>query len=254
MTIKLIVTDLDRTLLRTDKTVSDYTRGIFARCRDCGILTAFATARYFRTVEEWLLPLTGMSPDVIISLNGAYAYTYPARKTLYSAMLDADTGDALARRLRGNGITVGTDTARYSAREINPTHAAFTVVCDFAEPLNQRVHYIDVHADRETIAEITAKFPNVRFQGYSDVDLLSITHKDARKHTALAAVMGTLGFAPEEVAVFGDDVNDIDMLTLPGVNAVAVENAIPEVKAVAGYICSCNDADGVAKWIEENVL
>jgi hydroxymethylpyrimidine pyrophosphatase-like HAD family hydrolase len=42
--IKLIVADLDNTLLRRDKTISDYTADVFRRLRGRGVLTAFATA------------------------------------------------------------------------------------------------------------------------------------------------------------------------------------------------------------------
>ena len=52
---------------------------------------------------------------------------------------------------------------------------------------------------------------------------------------------------------FGDDYSDIDLLSYC-VNSIAVANAINEVKSVANYVCSDCDEDGVAKWLEENVL
>jgi len=57
----------------------------------------------------------------------------------------------------------------------------------------------------------------------------------------------------KNVAVFGDDTSDIDILRSAGIG-VAVQNAIPEVKAVADYVCGDCDKDGVARWIEENIL
>jgi len=45
MNIKMIVTDLDGTLLRSDKTVSKYTKSVLHRCCEAGIKTAVATAR-----------------------------------------------------------------------------------------------------------------------------------------------------------------------------------------------------------------
>jgi len=47
--------------------------------------------------------------------------------------------------------------------------------------------------------------------------------------------------------------SDVDWLSYC-VNSVAVANAIDEVKAVANYVCGDCDDDGVAKWLEENVL
>ena len=52
---------------------------------------------------------------------------------------------------------------------------------------------------------------------------------------------------------FGDDFDDAESMQLCGLG-VAVENAIPEVKAVADEVAESNDADGVAKWIETHVL
>jgi len=56
-----------------------------------------------------------------------------------------------------------------------------------------------------------------------------------------------------EITAFGDDLNDIDMLEFSGIS-VAMVNALDNVKAVADYICDTNDNDGVAKWLEENLL
>ena len=54
MGIKMIVTDLDNTLLRRDKTVSEYTASVFSKCRNAGIKIVFATARPARAVAKWL--------------------------------------------------------------------------------------------------------------------------------------------------------------------------------------------------------
>ena len=78
-------------------------------------------------------------------------------------------------------------------------------------------------------------------------------HKDATKANAVAALSRYWNIAQSEIVAFGDDLNDIDLLTYAGVG-VAVANALDEVKAVADDICDTNDNDGVAKWLEENVL
>ena len=71
--IKMIVTDLDNTLLRRDKTISNYTIDVFKRVHECGVLTAFATARDFRFVTEHISPLFDITPDILIADNGALA-------------------------------------------------------------------------------------------------------------------------------------------------------------------------------------
>lgn len=91
--IKMIVTDLDNTLLRRDKTISGYTMNVFRCVRERGILVAFATARYFRTVEEWVIPTIGIRPDIVISENGAYSYSHV--RPLYQSTFSPDIGNAL---------------------------------------------------------------------------------------------------------------------------------------------------------------
>jgi hypothetical protein len=61
------------------------------------------------------------------------------------------------------------------------------------------------------------------------------------------------GISLESIAAFGDDSNDIDMLKLCG-KGIAVSNAVPEVLKIADEITSSNDEDGVARWINSNII
>lgn len=61
------------------------------------------------------------------------------------------------------------------------------------------------------------------------------------------------GCTPEETAYFGDDHDDIEPIKMCGLG-VAVSNAIDDVKAVADYIAESNDADGVARFVEQVLL
>lgn len=64
--IKMIITDLDNTLLRNDKTISDYTASVLNKCRQNGIKIIFATARPARVAKHDIF-----TPDAIIADNGA---------------------------------------------------------------------------------------------------------------------------------------------------------------------------------------
>jgi len=81
----------------------------------------------------------------------------------------------------------------------------------------------------------------------------AISEKSVSKLKSIEATAKYFGLALSDVAAFGDDFNDVDMLKECGVG-VAVSNAIDEAKAAADFICESNDEDGVAKWIEENIL
>ena len=62
-----------------------------------------------------------------------------------------------------------------------------------------------------------------------------------------------IGIDLSDVIAFGDDINDLGMLKLAG-TAVAVSNAIDEVKAVADHITESNEQDGVAQFLERTIL
>ena len=66
--MKAIITDLDRTLLHTDKSVSEYTTSVFKKCHDRGIPVIAASARPLRAIRDYH-DIIGF--DAIIALNGA---------------------------------------------------------------------------------------------------------------------------------------------------------------------------------------
>jgi hypothetical protein len=82
------------------------------------------------------------------------------------------------------------------------------------------------------------------------VDKLAMVMRgDATKAKAVAALARHWGIAQSETVAFGDDLNDIDMLSYAG-TGVAMGNA----KAVSDFICLRNEDDGAADWIERNLL
>ena len=83
--------------------------------------------------------------------------------------------------------------------------------------------------------------------------LAMIMSENATKSRSLKLIAEHFGVRNDEVIAFGDDLNDIDMLSAAGVG-VAMENAVPEVKRIADDICGSNEEDGLARWIEENLL
>ncbi len=62
-----------------------------------------------------------------------------------------------------------------------------------------------------------------------------------------------LSISYHDIIAFGDDYNDLDMLTFAD-QAIVVANASMAIQEVANEVCPSNDEDGVAKWIEKNLL
>jgi hydroxymethylpyrimidine pyrophosphatase-like HAD family hydrolase len=72
--------------------------------------------------------------------------------------------------------------------------------------------------------------------------------RDVSKFSGVEKIRERYGFKKDEIAVFGDDTNDMEML-MEYPYSIAVGNAEPQVKSCAKYICDTNDNDGVAKWL-----
>lgn len=87
----------------------------------------------------------------------------------------------------------------------------------------------------------------------SENTLIMVMNREATKLNGIRRLAKHYAVNLEEVAAFGDDFNDMEMLCACGVG-VAVANAIPEVKAAADEVCGSNEGDGVARWIEERLL
>jgi len=216
------------------------------------VLIAFATARDFRFVTEHITPLFGIAPDIIIADNGALARSNS--KVLYKRLVPSITANALLPRFELVRCA-STENAYYLSGEYSNDHWSIgknaTVITDFSNGLENDLLYLDGNTTKPMI--ITEGFPDVRAVTYSDVSLVTVVHREATKLYALIAVERALNIDVSDVAAFGDDYSDIDVLSNCGVS-VAVANAIDEAKVAANHICDTNDNDGVAKWIEESVL
>jgi len=253
MNIKLIVTDLDNTLLRSDKIISEYSADVFRRVREKGILTAFATARDFRFVTEFISPASGIIPDILISDNGALA-RYDG-KDLYRKQIPAGTVNSLMARFKPVRC-VSTDKAYYLSGEYSNDHWSIgkkdTILSNMINNVEEDAFYIDGDIGNSFLSMIDI-YPDIRAVTYSDVDLVTIVHSEATKLNALTAVRVALNIESNNTAVFGDDYSDIEILS-EYKYSIAVANAIPECKTASNYICGDSNDDGVARWIEENCL
>ncbi len=106
--------------------------------------------------------------------------------------------------------------------------------------------------DKEKVEKIAASLgaDKLDYLPFSDIPWYKFSKKGATKECAITALCDHLKISPAQIVAFGDDFNDIGMLKLCG-KGIAMRNAIPEVQQVADEVCDSNEADGVARWIEE---
>ncbi|MCL2575228.1 MAG: Cof-type HAD-IIB family hydrolase [Defluviitaleaceae bacterium] len=255
MPIKMIVCDLDKTLLRSDGTVSQYNLDALEKCRRMGIKIGIATAR---TALSSKRITDALSPNVSITSGGAVVKI--GDESIYAATLSADTINTLLTRLMAEK-TVGfinphTVKGSFSNLPIpeewkDYSHAE---IRDFAkDPFTWDGEKIAVEMPFDLAQNIAVDFCDVETIAFSGEGWVQFAHKNATKYNGLKIATEHLGIDLKQVVAFGDDNNDIEMLTKTGYG-VAMANGIDAVKKAAKYQCDTNDNDGIARWLQENVL
>lgn len=270
----LYVSDLDGTLLRSDATLSDFSRTHLARLLDEGLQFTVASARSVVSMQALLAGLPLRLP--VIELNGAmvsdlatghhrviHAVEPGLLAELYALVLERGhvpfissfdgRVDCLYYSQAVNEGMRWYVRDRHEARDrrlrrtpdlrecLDQQIVAVTLV-DRLEPMQDMAGAV---AERFAEALATNFFEN----GYSPGWFwLTIHDRRATKDQAVRDLMDLVGVGPRDVVAFGDHWNDMRMFRMAG-TAVAVGNATDELKAHATEIIGTNDDDSVVKYI-----
>ena len=247
--IRMILTDLDHTLLRQDGSISGETLRILDDCRAKGILFAIATARYWIGAERYIGLL---KPDYEITTDGTLIHSHD--QCIYSCAFSVSETNGIIQSILqavpGAEITVAHDKVVYwnssHISESEKLHKA--VYCDYSKTLEVRANKIVAELPGEDIARRIAERMNCRLQCYRGEKWYAFLPNGSGKIEAIRALSKTSGIALADTVAFGDDRNDIEMLKLCG-TGVAVANAVPEALEAADEVTLSNDEDGVARWL-----
>lgn len=256
MKCKLLLFDLDGTLLQSDKTISSRTLQQLQQCRKQGILIGVSTSR---SQQNCLGFIKELQPDIVISSAGALVKYHD--EYIYKAEFSKEeTKDLIekARNICGREceITVDTVDAHYWNYKIDPKQAdkswgdtIYSDFCDFELPSLKICVEI---FDEKTARRLQDELPDCDCVRFSDGYWYKFTKKNATKEDAILQMCDACKLTPEEIIAFGDDYADIGMLKLCGVG-VAMGNAIDEVKCIADCVIGDNDHDGIAAYLENIV-
>lgn len=107
--------------------------------------------------------------------------------------------------------------------------------------------------DQNKADELAHKLPESDCIRFSDGYWYKFTKKNVTKENAIIKITEVCGFGTESIIAFGDDYADIGMLQLCG-TGVAMGNAIDEVKDKADVVIGSNDEDGIAVFIENEII
>ena len=256
---RLVATDLDGTLLRTDGTISPRTLEAIAQVLGAGIALVICTARPAR----WMRPLAPMlgGHGTAICANGGVIWDIGAETVLHEFPISCDVALEVVARLRPVLPQAAWAVERPTAFAHEPAYRSRWPVPDdtvvdaveallVVAPVKLMLRAPAVTADglvaiaREAVGELV----EVTHSSTADT-LLEMSASGVSKGSTLAALCASEGISPREVLAFGDMPNDLPMLRWAG-RSVAVANAHRDVLAVAGELTASCDEDGVAQVLE----
>lgn len=266
---RLAVSDLDGTLLNSQKQISHRSVKAIQNLKKKGILFVAATGRsdvmtkpYFRKIR---------CHNLVIGCDGAMIRNIETGEVLYEKGLSGEICRRAFEICKNYGLSyyifakdelVGDDPENERLK----IHQKFNETVEREEQIPIRfVEKLEEYIASHPVYKIVASHEKKEYldevggilNAELDVDairsgprVLAIKAKGVSKAAALKKLTARLGLSLKETVAFGDEVNDIEMLQTAGLG-IAMENADAVVKEYADEVTWSNDADGVARKLEE---
>lgn len=269
MSYKMIVLDLDDTLLRDDHTISERTKKALMDAQEFGVKVVLASGRPTYAMRDIAKELhLEKYGSYILSFNGAKITDCQTDEELFSSTLSPETTHHLYEVSRREDIDVWIHTYvgdtivteannQYTEIEAEITGLPIVEVDSFTAAIDEPVvKVLMVEAPERLIGiekQLQAEFAGKLSVMRSKPFFLEFTEAGVTKGTSLNYLIQKLGIKREEVIAMGDSYNDQAMIEFAGLG-VAMGNAPDDIKAIADHVTDTNMNDGVAKVVEEFVL
>ncbi|MDO4912081.1 MAG: Cof-type HAD-IIB family hydrolase [Lactobacillus sp.] len=266
MSVKLLAIDLDGTLLTSQQTIDDFTIDTLKEASRKGIKVVLCSGRPLSGILPFAKKL-GISGDseYAIAFNGAVAQSIDGEVIFSHQLKKTDLDNFLRFRKFANcNIDFETTHKFYSPDRDLCLNMLMNAVFTRNE-LEIRDEYSDdfkfvkcvfcCNSDLDEVEKLWNKLPQWAFDKYEIVrsfyHLAEITVRGASKGHAVSELAERLSIKEDEVAVFGDQGNDLSMFENPNFYKVAMGNAIEQIKDLATVVTADNDHRGVAKAVKE---
>ena len=263
MNKRMLLFDLDDTLLTSEKTITPCSIEAIKSCKGNGIFVGYITGRARPLRDEvFFTDKYDLPKDFIAYYNGAeiYAGDTPIESNAIPHEHAMKIILCLDKTYPKAKIGVYHEPWSYLKRKNYLEGENWNMVtgekmkCAISELPQYDVQRIRIEFDDSDDKNILNGFMTEETILFVNADgSAMILNKNATKERSLKRASAYFDIPIYDIIAFGDDINDMNMLKMAGVG-VAMANAIDKVKAVADCVCDTNDNDGVAKWLEENVL
>lgn len=269
MKYKLLVLDVDGTLLNDKKEITPHTHSALLKAQQMGVHVVLASGRPTNGVQPLAEALElNHYGGFILSYNGGQIINAQTGELMFEKRIDPAMIPYLDRKARENGFTIFT----YHKDFILTNNPDNPHVKEEAELNKMRIIGVDnfpeavdfspckciLTSDNEEelvgLENHWKKRLNGVLEAFRSEDyFLEVAPHFINKGNTLAVLMEMLHITTEEVIAIGDGVADVSMIQLAGLG-IAMGNARDSVKACADFTTMTNDMDGVAIAVEKAIL
>jgi len=272
---KIYITDLDHTFLRSDLSVSAFTQEVWNKKAQESIVS-IATARSFYSATKLLPNLTFNAPMIL--LDGTLIATADKKIIDTKFLHTASANELIAEAIKFDNIhpfVIGLKNDQLDESfdfPLTQTPTQTKVLLNYRDDARLLEHKNVVAKDqtfkvvymasKERLVPLTSHLKKMfgntfHFklspENYTGDYFLTVVHPLGDKAHALKIVCEHIGRSLDDVTVFGDSINDIEMFKLAG-HSLAVANALAETKAVAKKVLThTNDDDAVAHYLQSTM-
>lgn len=268
--IKLIVCDMDGTLLNSGHVISDRNLLAFEKARKAGIRTTICSGRIYTMLEAYLKHLNIREP--VITANGAAIVDTVTHSVLWSQPVPKQDAIKLLEFCRSNRLdysALGLESCFFSKNSVRiEKFREYNRIASQAGMREMDLRYFDedhscvgnleflkilVHelnpGELNRVREFITGNTSLKFTS-SESTLLDVSAGGIDKGVGVRKLLEMLGLKKSQICVFGDYLNDLPMFREAGF-PIAMGNSSDELKKAAALVTGTNDEDGVAAAIEK---
>lgn len=275
---KVIVMDVDGTLLNKSKKISEKTKKALMRAQENGIKLILASGRPTSGLMDYAKELKMDKYDgLLVSFNGSKVVRYKYDEILFNEAMTIKQGKAVLEHLKKFNVIpmiekkdtlyvndvyncfvnyqgIPFNIIQYEARGGKFKLAEEKDLAAFADyPLNKILTAGDPEYLKNNYKEMMEPFKDTLNCAFTADFYFEFTAKDIDKAKALDTVLSKFGYNSDEVIAFGDGENDISMIKYAGLG-IAMDNAVEKLKKNCDYVTSSNNEDGIALALEKFIF
>ena len=279
MPIKLLLADVDGTLVTHEKVLTGRAKAAANQMRKAGIAFAITSGRPPRGMQMLIEPLSLTTP--MAAFNGGL-FVRPDLSVIEQRVLQHDVVEPVIAIIRAHQLDVwiyrGIDwfvPARHGPhvdREEWTVKFPPSVVPDFTGKMDDVAKVVGVSDDLAAVAKceeavraefagtVCCKQSNASREPANQVSAarsqpyyLDVTHPDANKGAVVLALSKMLAIPVEQIATIGDMPNDVTMFAKSGLS-IAMGQSSDEVKSAATYVTTSSEEEGFANAVDKYIL